>query len=131
MSEATGAPAAENAGTDNTAAIASAVQAALATERTRTAGLRTIAEGTPGYTAQLNAAIESGSSVEAFALIVAEGEKAKRSARTEALSADEAALAAPKSTPAVEPTGAQTADQLADQIIASANLAQGVNTKGA
>lgn len=103
--------------------VNAAVAAAMTAERSRIGGLTQLADAHGVASADLNAAIESGSTVEAFALKVASDAKARQGDQLDALKRDE--TEAPKPDASVRASETKSADALAAEIIAAANLASG------
>lgn len=113
-------------------AEASAASMAIASERARTAGLRTLASAFNAEDAMLTAAINSGATVEAFAMQIAEAAEAakviaakaeadKAAAALASLSDDEAEAEKVKASNGNEP-GEATVESVANQILADAGL---------
>ncbi len=126
MSETNEQPVATASAEDIATAVAAAVTKAQVAERTRMGGLRRIATAHGVDAAVLAAAEADGTTVEAFALQVADlsaaAAKAAGEKKIEALKADETDAAKAAASSGNEP-GELTAEQLADQIIASGQAA--------
>lgn len=108
--------------------VADATVKAQAAERTRIGALNRIASAHAVDAAVLASAVADGSTVEAFALAVADAAAAKTAATAAtalaAIKADETKAVKVEASTG-DQTGEVTADQLADQILASAALASG------
>lgn len=108
--------------------VADATVKAQAAERTRIGALNRIASGHAVDAAVLASAVADGSTVETFALAVAAAAAAKTAAAgaaaLSAVKADETQAAKVEASTG-DATAEKTADQLADEILASASLAYG------
>lgn len=109
---------------DNSAAIATAVAAALTAERTRMAGLQTLATAHGAADVDLQAAITGNMTVEAFALQIADKAAKDKADNVAALQRDEEEARPAGASRAEEPT-AVTVETVAQSIINAAAAARG------
>jgi ClpP class serine protease len=100
--------------------VAAEIAKAQAAERTRIAGLQTIASAHGVDAATLSAAIGDGTDVASFSLKVATAHAEKNKTRVEALAADEAHVDGVRTTGAQPVEGAASVDSLAAEIAAFA-----------
>lgn len=103
---------------------ASAIAEAMAGERKRIARLNTLASAHGVDADKLNAAIEAGTSVEDFAMAIADGERGRAAKRVEALKEDDQAASAAVASSGAE-KGEKTADDVAAEMIAAFDAATG------
>lgn len=103
---------------DVAAQVAVAVAADRVAERTRIAGLNKMAKSFGVADDALSAAINDGTTVEAFGLAAADVVAAANAKRIETLKADETKVAEvkPSTAPLVETTDASAAEKLAAEI---------------